>query len=385
MAAEDTTAPGPREASLPRPRLGGTPLGGGPGRTYLFEVRIALVSPPFAAVPPRGYGGTELVVHELVRELSAAGHAVTLFATGDSRAPDLRWLFREPVWPPEALAERAHCSAAARSLAGGRFDVVHSHAAGLLPFSSELGAPVVHTLHHARDEELTALYLRHPEVSYVAISARQAALVPELRCEVVHHGLDPARHPLGLGQRDDAVFLGRLSPCKGPDIAIAAARAVGLPILLAGDLHAHDATPGWAADLLAALERPGVLHLGPVGPAGKAELLGGARALLMPLLWEEPFGLVMIEAMLCGTPVIAFPRGAAPEVVDEGVTGFLVDDVEAMAGALRRLDGFDRAACRRRALVRFGAARMARDHARLYARVAADRWGAPSREATLAG
>ena len=335
-------------------------------------MRIALVSTPFAAVPPRGYGGTELVVHELVRGLTAAGHEVTLFATRDSLGPDVRWSFERPVWPPEEEAELRHCGAAARAIARERFDIVHAHAPAMLAFAARLGAPVVYTLHHARDERLIRRYNRRTQVTYVAISARQAALEPELACHVVHHGLDPTRHPPGDGRRDDAVFLGRLSPCKGPELAIEAARLAGVPIRLGGEVHLADATPEWSDHLRAALAQPRVEHLGPLGGARKLDLLGGARALLMPIRWEEPFGLVMIEAMLCGTPVIAFPRGAAPEIVDGGLTGFLVDGVEEMAAVLGQLDGFDRVACRRRAQARFGAARMVREYEHIYRHAAAD-------------
>ena len=335
------------------------------------HVRIALVSTPFVAVPPHGYGGTELVVHELARGLTAAGHQVTLFATGDSRGPDVRFVYPRPVWPPDGQAELRHCTTAARDIARESFDVVHAHAPAMLPLAGSLGAPLVYTLHHAHDEHLTRAYLAHPEVGYVAISARQAQLEPELACHVVHHGLDTSRYPAGRGTRDDAVFLGRLVPCKGPDLAVAAARRAGLPIRLAGDVHAPDTTPAWQATLAAALARPGVVRLGSVSGDRKLELLGGARALLMPLRWEEPFGLVMIEAMLCGTPVIAFPRGAAPEIVEEGWTGYLVGDEEEMAAVLAGLGRFDRDACRRRAQARFSARRMVRDYERLYLAAAA--------------
>ena len=330
------------------------------------HVRIALVSTPFVAVPPRGYGGTELVVYELVRGLTGAGHRVTLFATGDSLGPDLRFVYPRPVWPPDRQAELHHCAGAARAIARERFDVVHAHAPAMLPLASAHGAPLVYTLHHARDERLTRMYVRYPEVQYVAISGRQAALEPELSCQVVHHGLDTTCYPAGRGERDDAVFLGRLVPCKGPDVAVAAARRAGLPIRLAGSVHPLDTTPEWRATLAAALGRRGVQNLGPVGGARKMELLGGARALLMPLRWEEPFGLVMVEAMLCGTPVIAFPRGAAREIIDEGVTGFLVDGEDDMAAALARVGRFDRDACRRRAHARFSAGRMVSDYERIY-------------------
>ncbi len=334
-------------------------------------MKIALVSPPFVAVPPRGYGGTELVVHELVRGLTAAGHHVTLFATGDSRAPDLRFVYPAPVWPPDPQAEVVHCRHAARVIARERFDVVHAHTPSMVSFAEGIGAPCVYTLHHAHYDQLTEVYLRRRDVLYVAISARQAQLEPQLDCQIVHHGLDPRSYPLGRGDGDYAAFLGRLAPCKAPELAIAAARAVGISIRVAGEIHPVDAMPDWMAVMASALAQPGVLHLGETGGARKARFLGGARALLMPLRWEEPFGLVMIEAMLCGTPVIAYSRGAAPEVVDEGTTGFLVEDDHEMAAVLARLDRFDRAGCRRRAAARFSSRRMVRDYERVYARAIA--------------
>jgi glycosyltransferase involved in cell wall biosynthesis len=311
---------------------------------------------------------------------------VTLFATGDSRGPDVRFVYARPVWPPDAQAELHHCAAAARVIARERFDVVHAHVAAMLALASGLGAPLVYTLHHAHDDRTARTYLKHPEVQFVAISARQAQLETGLACRVVHHGLDTSRYPAGDGARDDAVFLGRLVPCKGPDVAVAAARRAGVAIRIGGSVHALDVTPEWRGTLAAALGRPGVTYLGAVGGHRKLELLGGARALLMPLRWEEPFGLVMVEAMLCGTPVIAFRRGAAPEIVEEGVTGLLVDDEDEMVAALARLARFDRAACRRRAQARFSARRMVSAYERLYLDLAsAQPRGEGSQETSYAG
>ncbi|HET9595290.1 MAG TPA: glycosyltransferase family 4 protein [Anaeromyxobacteraceae bacterium] len=337
-------------------------------------MRIALVSTPFAAVPPRGYGGTELVVAQLERGLAAAGHQVTLFATGDSGGADVRWVYERPVWPIDARAELVHCRAAAHAIARGRFDVVHAHAPQLLRWERLLGAPLVHTLHHARDERLLTLYRDHPGVRYVAISRRQAQLVPELSCSVIHHGLDPGSFPAGAGEGGFALFLGRLSHSKGLDLAVRAAAEAGLELVVAGAVHGEpDDPPTWREQVAEMLSRPGVRAVGPVAGRVKRELLGGARALLMPIRWEEPFGLVMIEAMLSGTPVVATRRGAAPEVVEDGSTGFLVEGEDELGPALRRTAAIDRAACRRRARERFGAARMVDDHLRLYRAVAAAR------------
>lgn len=155
-------------------------------------------------------------------------------------------------------------------------------------------------------------------------------------------------------------------PCKGPELAVAAAAEAGVPIRLAGDFHTQECSPEWLEGMEGALRQPGVLHVGAVRGVHKMRFLGRARALLMPLCWEEPFGLVMIEAMLCGTPVIAFPRGAAPELVDEGVTGLLVRDEQEMASRLAQLATFDRARCQRRARARFSSDRMVREYEELY-------------------
>jgi glycosyltransferase involved in cell wall biosynthesis len=332
-------------------------------------VRVALVSTPFVPVPPKGYGGTELIVHELAKGLTSAGHRVTLFATGDSSGPDLRHFWREPVWPPDPYAELLHAKYAASEIASGRFDVVHAHCAAMLAFASDIGTPMVYTIHHERLESFSRFYQKAPLVRFVAISRRQGELEEGLASDVVHHGLDPDLHPPGKGDGGHALFLGRLSWCKGPDLAVEASRRAGVPLVVAGQHHEDRAPPGWREEvLLPALASPGVRWVGEANGSPKQRLLGGARALLMPLRWEEPFGLVMIEAMLSGTPVVAFPLGAAPEIVDEGVTGFLVRDVDGMAAALRWVDRLDRRACRRRALARFSSARMVRDYLTVYRR-----------------
>lgn len=380
---------GPGRRPRPRdPRPPGAPGSAGPSARdthvlppagvvrSLSHVRIALVSTPFLSVPPRGYGGTELVVHDLEVGLSSAGHEVTLLATGDSRGADVRALYPKASWPPDPAHDQAHSRWAAEIIARERFDVVHAHTPALIGLAGRIEAPVVYTIHHARDERLSALYQRRPTVRYVAISARQAELEPGLRCEVIHHGLDPARYPAGRGQGGYAAFLGRLAPCKAPEVAVWAARRAGLPIRVAGAVHEGDAKPAWEAELRRALRGEGVTHVGPVGGARKAEFLRGARALVVPLRWEEPFGLVLIEAMLCGTPVAASARGSAPEIVDEGVTGFLARREDDLPEALARAATLDRAACRRRALARFGAARMVAEYERVYGAVAAPAAGA---------
>ncbi len=343
-------------------------------------MRIALLSTCAVTVPPRAYGGTELVVAELARTLSRRGHEVTVFATRDS-TPEaaLRGHFDAAVWPPDGLAELRHAAYAWRSLGAEDppFDVVHAHQAQAVAFSVVSPTPTVLTLHHERVDNLVSYYTDFPDVTYVAISRRQAALVPEMHVpHVVHHGLDVERYEAGHGAGGWLAYVGRLAPEKGPHTAIDVASSTGMPLRMAGQPHWPDreffereVKPRLACtrDLV---RWHGEAFFGP-----KSELLGGARATLCPVAWEEPFGLVMIESMLVGTPVIAFARGAAPEVIEEGVTGFLVRDREEMIARTRQIGAIDRARCRARARERFNSDRMARDYERVYAQAIATQTG----------
>jgi glycosyltransferase involved in cell wall biosynthesis len=192
---------------------------------------------------------------------------------------------------------------------------------------------------------------------------------------VVHHGVDPADFPFSADAGDFVAFIGRFAPVKGPHLAIDAACAAGVPIRLAGRPHEGEGEDYHAREMLPRLARPSVTWIGEVGGAEKYELFAHARATLFPVAWEEPF---MIESMLAGTPVIAFPLGAAPEVIDQGVTGFLVDDVEGMAAAIRESATLDRARCRARAAERFHVTRMVRDYLRVYRAAIADHRAAPA-------
>jgi glycosyltransferase involved in cell wall biosynthesis len=336
-------------------------------------MRIAMVSTPFVSVPPRSYGGTELIVAELVRGFAAAGHEVTLFATRDSRPPsgvDLRALFARGIWPPRPEVERDHAAWAIEQLLCDRrgFDVVHTHVPAALRFAPLVEAPLVCSVHHDDGDDYARLRRTYERAraQLVAISERQRQRMPALAgARVIHHGLDPTRYRDGDGYGGYCAFLGRFARDKGVHHAIDAARAAGVPIRLGGRPHWHDGDY-FERDVVPRLALPNVTCVGEVDGEAKRELLAGARALLFPVGWEEPFGLVMIEAMLSGTPVLAFARGSVPEVVDEGVTGFVCRDVGEMAARLRTLDDFDRAACRRRALARWSSARMVDDHLALY-------------------
>ena len=334
-------------------------------------MRIAMISTPFVPVPPRDYGGTELVVHELVEGLLDRGHDVTLFATGDShsRAP-LRSLYARAQWPPEGVTDLNHCSWAMREIAEGGFDLIHAHSAAALALGRLVpDVPMVYTLHHVHVPALSEYYRHFPEVSFVAISedqARRETLVR--RRTVIHHGLDPARYRCAEHPGSYVCFVGRLALEKGPHTAIDVAGAAGVPIRVAGEAHPPDRDYA-RAQVEPRLARPHVTFLGPVGPEQKVPLLRDARALLAPITWNEPFGLILIEAMLSGCPVVAFDQGSVPELIESGVTGFIADSPEEMVRLIRpggAVDRLDRRRIRAAAVQRFNHRRMATDYERLY-------------------
>jgi glycosyltransferase involved in cell wall biosynthesis len=337
-------------------------------------MRIAVVSTPFLAVPPRDYGGTELVVYELVEGLLDRGHKVTLFAPGCSTTrAELASLYLKPQWPPHPLAELNHASWAMAKIAESHFDLAHAHTPAVLAMGRMTPhLPVIYTIHHARDEKYSDYYRHFPGVQYVAISHRQKRLeIPLPKCEVIYHGLDPGRFEWTAKPGNQVCFIGRFSGAKGPHLAIDAAGLAGLPIYVAGETH-PDGEQFAEQELKPRLRLPHVHLLGCIGVSKKVPLLRDARALLSPLDWEEPFGLALIEAMLSGCPVVAFPRGSAPELIEEGVTGFLASSLGQMAQIIRPggvLDTFDRGLCRRRAIERFSRDRLVTDHLRLYQRV----------------
>ena len=339
-------------------------------------MRIALISTPYLSVPPRLYGGTELVVYELAEGLVRLGHDVELFGTGDSRtSAELRFLYERGQWPPETLADLNHVSWALQQIADrGPFDVIHTHSAVALACARFVPTvPMVYTLHHARDEQLSAFYRYYQEPYYVAISEDQRRREICLRhVEVIHHGLDSARYvctPRPLG--DYVCFVGRYAEVKGPHTAIDVARQAGVRIRMAGDVHPPDVA--WAdTELRPRLAQSHVIDVGPVGSGVKARLLAHARALLAPIEWNEPFGLILIEAMLSGCPVVAFGMGSVPELVEDGLTGFIATSAAHMVELLRpggAVDRIDRVACRERAIERFSADRMVADHVALYQRI----------------
>lgn len=339
-------------------------------------MRIAIVSTPFVSVPPTDYGGTELVVYELAEGLVARGHTVTVFAPADSTSSaEVRGLYPGAQWPPNTLIDADHVSWALHQIADEEFDVVHAHSPVALALSRFLPSmPLVYTIHHDEVARLSTYYSQFRHVHYIAISRDQASREQSLgRCEVIHHGLDPDRYACGDEAGDYVCFLSRLSPVKAPHTAIDVAQAAGVPIRVGGRVHEEDREYG-QQEVEPRLRLDHVDYLGRVDTRAKVPLLRDARALLAPIQWNEPFGLVLIEAMLSGCPPIAYPRGSAKELIEPGVTGFLVNGEDEMVALIRRggaVDDFDRVACRQRAVERFSRVRMVADHERLYRRAIA--------------
>lgn len=335
-------------------------------------LRIAQVAPLHESVPPKLYGGTERVVSYLTEELVRQGHQVTLFASGDSRTsaelvPVCDRALRLEREPAAAFALHALLIEAVFARADV-FDVIHCHTDSVhLPLARRCPVPVITTLHGRLDiAGLDRLHREFAELPLVSISNAQRAPLPWASwAGTVHHGLPLELHCPHYDAGRYLVFLGRISPEKRLDRAIAIAQRAALPLKIAAKIDACD-REYFAAQIRPLLGGPGVEYLGEIDECAKTQLLGGALALLFPIEWPEPFGLTMIEAMACGTPVIAFNRGSVPEVVDPGITGFIVSSVEEAVACVQRARGLDRRRCRRQFESRFCAARMAREYCSIY-------------------
>jgi glycosyltransferase involved in cell wall biosynthesis len=340
-------------------------------------MRIAQIAPLTESVPPRLYGGTERVVSFLTEQLVAMGHEVTLFASGDSRtSAELA-----AVWPTALRFDAGLRDAFAPHLLmieqvcrrADEFDVLHCHL-DYWPFSvlSRQDTPFLTTMHGRLDlPELQPIYDCFPDVPLVSISDAQRAPVPDANfIATVQHGL-----PIDLltPRRTEPrylAFLGRICPEKRPDRAIRIAREAGIPLKIAAKVDRVD--EAYFRDTIRPMiDGHDIELIGEINDAEKPDFLSGAIALLVPIDWPEPFGLVMIEAMACGTPVIAFNRGSVPEIVEHGVTGLIVEDEAAAVAAIRRIPSLSRAVVRRNFEQRFTAERMAEDYLALYRRLAA--------------
>jgi glycosyltransferase involved in cell wall biosynthesis len=336
-------------------------------------LRIALTADPELPTPPLHYGGIERVVDMLAHGLESRGHEVTLFAHAASRSAG-----RLVPWPGRSSQSRTdlarNAAALAAHVAGGRCDLVHSFSrlATLLPILP-MRVPKLMTYQRpiSRRSVVLGARLSRGSLRFSAVSRFMTADVANVG--VWHHvfnGVPMTRYAFQSNPPPGAplVFVGRIEAIKGPHVAIEAARRAGAALIIAGNVP--DAHRGWFARHVAPhVDGRAVRFIGPVDDAQKNVLLGSARALLMPVLWDEPFGIVMAEAMACGTPVIGLRRGAVPEVVDDGATGFVVEDVEAMAAAIGRIGAIDRRAVRARAEALFSDGAVVTAYLDVYARM----------------
>ncbi|ULK94949.1 glycosyltransferase family 4 protein [Bradyrhizobium sp. I71] len=339
-------------------------------------MKIAQIAPLFESVPPRLYGGTERVVHYLTEELVRQGHKVTLFASGDSITsaelvpcttqalrldPDVRNSIPHQMLLLDKVRERAE-----------EFDVLHFHVDYLhFPLFRTQARRTVTTLHGRQDlPDHMPFYAHFPEMPLVSISNAQRAPLPRANfVATVYHGLPLDLHkPTFQPAGGYLAFLGRISAEKRPDRAIEIARAAGLPLKIAAKVD--NADEAYFRDTIAPLlDGPGVEFIGEINESEKTKFLGNAAALLFPIDWPEPFGLVMIEAMACGTPVLAFRGGSVAEIVEDGITGRIVESVDEAVQAMPSLLALDRMAIRARFEERFSATRMAAEYVKLYQRL----------------
>jgi len=327
------------------------------------------VAPPWVPVPPVSYGGTETIIDALARGYTAVGHEVLLCTTGDSTCPvKRRWAFdRAQGTHAEATLELHHLMHAYR--AAGAVDIVHDHTRlGPAYAACSTDTPVVVTNHGPFDDSFGALYRSSArQVPIIAISHSQARAAPaDLPiAKTIRHGIDVAAFPFCFEPDDYSLFLGRMSPTKGAHRAARIARETGERLVIAAKMREEEERRYFEDKVRPLLNRD-VVYVGEVDHDEKLDLLVHARALINPIRWPEPFGLVMIEALACGTPVLAFPCGAAPEIIQDDVTGFLCSGEADMADKIHQVERLDRRACRASVQDAFSTERMVAEHLQLY-------------------
>ena len=342
-------------------------------------MKIAQVAPLWESVPPKLYGGTERIVSYITEELVRMGHEVTLFASGDSDTAA-----RLEAVCPQALRlntgifnrDAPMLMLQERSLgAEGDFDVIHSHLDFLgFPLARRNPRPVVTTLHGRLDlPELQPVFREFADMPLVSISDAQRRPLPWANWEAtIHHGLPAHLYTYHSQHQGYLAFLGRISPEKRPDHAIEVAKRTGLPLRIAAKVDPAD-LQYYRSEIEPLLDHPLIEFIGEISDAEKNDFVGNALALVCPYDWPEPFGLVLIEALACGTPVLAYRRGSIPEIIEHGTTGFVSENLTEMVAAVERIGEIDRQRCRASFDQRFTADRMARDYVALYERIIEER------------
>ena len=304
-------------------------------------MRIALIAPPFIPVPPRRYGGTELFIGHLAEGLKQNGIDVVVYANGDSTVDvEVKSLYPESEWPLTGeifsnLKDVNHTTWAIADAARD-CDIIHLNNAPGLASTRFIDQPVVYTVHHPYEQALSDFYAHFPQIHYVAISEFQRSLEAMPRCQAIHHGIHLSDYRFQHKKQQYLSFIGRLAPVKGPHLAIEVAKKTGIPLKIAGEIQPMYKSY-FESEIKPQIDGRFIEYIGEADLATKNELLGNSLAMLFPIQWNEPFGLVMIEAMACGTPVIGLNYGSVPEVVRDEVSGFVCETVDQMVERVRNL------------------------------------------------
>jgi glycosyltransferase involved in cell wall biosynthesis len=335
-------------------------------------MKIAQVAPLYESVPPKLYGGTERVVHYLTQELVRQGHQVTLFASGDSQTnADLVWHIEEALrLNPHTVDPIANHIVQLQQVFEriDEFDIVHFHTDYIhFPFTENISVPHATTLHGRLDlPDLQYVYNKFPRQPVISVSDNQRKPLPQANfVGTVHHGLPANLHKPGKADGNYLAFLGRISPEKGLPRAIEIAKAAEMKLKIAAKIDKAD-MEYYEREIKPLLDNPLIEFIGEINEQQKCDFLGSARAFLFTIDWSEPFGMVIIEAMACGTPVIAHGMGSVPEIIQNGENGFITDNVKEAVSIIKNLDSFDRKKVRKIFDERFTAERMAKDYVRIY-------------------
>ncbi len=335
-------------------------------------MKIALIAAPFIPVPPKRYGGIELVIAQLARGLRLEGIDVTVYTNGESTIDvPFRWLYPNSDWPLQedaepVLKELNHAAWAIKD-AVGEADLIHLNSPPALSMSKFVSTPIVYSVHHRSEPQVAHYYQNFSEAFYVTASNFQLARFPLPQIRTIHYGLDPSLYSLQEKKQDYLSFLGRIAPIKGTHLAIEIAHKAGIPLKIAAEISPRHKNY-WETMVKPHVDGKFIEYLGEVGMKEKNDLLSNSRALLFPVTFPEAFGIVMIEAMACGTPVLAMPGGAVREIVREGVSGYVRDTVDELVECLPTLK-LPARPIREYMECFFSAERMTRDYVNLYSEI----------------